>query len=151
MFLTAPGTDPFKMNQMDKTLKSNLQAQSSSLKQKIFKTMYVRKLYIIENSLNCRMKYSKYSFLCSDKVWESLYVFKERVRQSSISKNFPPRDTIIELKNNRYRISIFQSFRQFTRYMLSCSLWKLKHQDSSENPFPFLERKLECLKVAFQS
>jgi hypothetical protein len=68
MFLTAPGTDPFKMNQMDKTLKSNLQAQSSSLKQKIFKTMYVRKLYIIENSLNCRMKYSRTPFYAVIKI-----------------------------------------------------------------------------------
>jgi hypothetical protein len=68
MFLTAPGTDPFKMNQMDKTLKSNLQAQSSSLKQKIFKTMHVRKLYIIENSLNCRMKYSRTPFYAAIKI-----------------------------------------------------------------------------------
>ncbi len=37
-------------------------------KQKIFKTTHVRKRYIIEKSFNCRMKYSKYSFLCSDKV-----------------------------------------------------------------------------------
>jgi hypothetical protein len=41
-------------------------------------------------------------------AWESSYVFKERVRQSSYLEN-----------------------------MSNCSLWKLKHQDSSEDSLPF--------------
>jgi hypothetical protein len=86
MFLTAPGTDPFKMNQMDKTLKSNLQAQSSSLKQKIFKTMYVRKLYIIENSLNCRMKYSRTPFYAAIKYEKVCMYLKREFVKVLISK-----------------------------------------------------------------
>jgi hypothetical protein len=76
------GTNPFKTNQHTRRW-NRISSHNQHQKQKIFKTTHVRKRYIIEKRLNCRMKYSKYSFLCSDKLWESLYVFKERVRQSS--------------------------------------------------------------------
>jgi hypothetical protein len=57
------GNQSLQNKSTDKALKSNFQVESSSIKQKIFKTTHVRKRYIIEKSLNCRMKYSKYSFL----------------------------------------------------------------------------------------
>jgi hypothetical protein len=56
------GNQSLQNKSTDKALKSNFQVESSSIKQ-IFKTTHVRKRYIIEKSLNCRMKYSKYSFL----------------------------------------------------------------------------------------
>jgi hypothetical protein len=57
------GNQSLQNKSTDKALKSNFQVESSPIKQKIFKTTHVRKRYIIEKSLNCRMKYSKYSFL----------------------------------------------------------------------------------------
>jgi hypothetical protein len=76
------GNQSLQNKSTDKALKSNFQVESSTVKQKIFKTTHVRKRYIIEKSLNCRMKYSKYSFICSDK---------------NTTTYFPLRDTIFNL------------------------------------------------------
>ena len=86
------GNQPLQNKSTDKALKSNFQVESSTVKQKIFKTTHVRKRYIIEKSLNCRMKYSKYSFLCSDKNTKtvvrisSLFRKKVGVSKSGVSK-----------------------------------------------------------------
>ena len=86
------GNQSLQNKSTDKALKSNFQVESSTVKQKIFKTTHVRKRYIIEKSLNCRMKYSKYFFICSDKNTKTvvkippLFGKKVGVSKSGVSK-----------------------------------------------------------------